>query len=165
MPKRLLSVVCLAVVGCSAPGPESRTDTAALHAYRIAAGTPDEILVREIERGPNTSVVEVFVHKFGGALGGSMFQMACFADMAKSRGNSHYVTLAEEMIRKGSTADPGNDMRVTIGFCNGSTAAELQQFGAAAAKLEPRDVQHVDDGKELMPPIEQYRVPAASQPR
>ena len=116
----------------SACGASAEPDATELYAYRISEGTSNEILLREVERGDDTSVVEVFVHRFGGALGGSMFQAACLADIAKRRGKSHFVKLSSEMTRRGTQADPGNDSREVIGFCDGDTPADLAAFAEYA---------------------------------
>lgn len=155
--KHVVVLILLCAVACGSD-PDPTAGGVLLSAYRVGQGTSGEIVVRETERRSDVSVVEVEVHRFGGALGGALFQMACYADIAQQRGKTHFVTLAQELIRRGTEDSPGNDMRMTIGFCDGASREALAVFGRRSTNLELSAVFSVDQAAMAFPSIEQYRV-------
>jgi len=88
-----------------------------------------DIVVREVERRPRASVIEVEINARGSSVGGSFFVMCSLRRLALERGNYHHIVKRDDQPRRGQTL---------VGFLRGATddpsqaGAEFQGLGAAA---------------------------------
>jgi len=76
------------------------------HSKRLGDGKMD-IVIREIERRPRVSVLEIEVNKVGSSVGSSFFILCSVRQMARQRGNARYAVKIEEH---------GNPARMIVGF-------------------------------------------------
>ena len=62
----------------------------------LAGASPMDVVVREVERLPRASVIEVDVTARGSSVGASFFLMCSLRRLAQQRGGYRYVVMLEE---------------------------------------------------------------------
>jgi hypothetical protein len=95
---------------------------------RPPGGGAMDIVVREVERRPRASVIEVEINARGSSVGGSFFVMCSLRRLALERGNYHHIVKRDDQPRPG---------QMLVGFLRGATdepsqaGPEFQGLGAA----------------------------------
>ena len=88
-----------------------------------------DIVVREIERRPRSSVVEIKIRSIGSSVGSSFFILCSIRQLARLRGAYRYVVKLEE------TPKPG---QMLVGFVR-EPEEPLANIDKQFEKLNPRD--------------------------
>jgi hypothetical protein len=117
-------------------GPEAREALFEADSKSVAAAGMD-IVVREVERRPRSSVVEVTVKVRGSSVGGSFFVLCSLRQLAEVRGRYRYIAKVDDRPGRGQMLigflhRPDEDLaQVDPGLQGASAAAlDLDQFSA-----------------------------------
>ena len=88
--------------------------------------TKMDIVVREVERLPRASRLEIDIKAVGSSVGSSFFLLCSVRDLARQRGNFRYISKVEDAVKR----------TMLIGFLKqpGEPAANLGPEFAAAGK-------------------------------
>ena len=92
-------------------------------------GSKMDIVLREIERRPRSSVVEIKIHSVGSSVGASFFLLCSIRHLARLRGAYRYVVKLEE------TPKPG---QMLVGFVR-DPEEPLANVGKKFEKLNSRE--------------------------
>jgi hypothetical protein len=91
----LLAEFFLALVASSAFGQLFESDSKRLGTSKM------DIVVREIERRPRTSVLDIKINSVGSSVGASFFLLCSIRQLARLRGDFQYIVKLEEKPKRG----------------------------------------------------------------
>lgn len=86
-----------------------------------------DIVLKEVERRPRSSVIDIKVTSVGSSVGSSFFLLCSVRQLALLRGNYHYVVKLEEKPKRG---------QMLVGFLR-DPAEKLADVGAEFAEANP----------------------------
>jgi predicted lipoprotein len=98
-----------------------------------------DVVVREVERRPRSSVVEIEVNSRGSSVGGSFFIMCSLRQLARLRGDYRHIVKVDDQPKPG---------QMLVGFLR-SPDDDLRQVGPEFQVLASRDILHLDQFAEL----------------
>ena len=88
-----------------------------------------DIVLREVERRPHSSVLEITITSIGSSVGASFFILCSVRQLAQLRGNSRYIVKLEDRPRRG---------QMLVGFLRGP-GETLADIGPEFAGLDARE--------------------------
>ena len=94
-----------------------------------------EIVVREVERRPRISIVQVEITKVGSSVGSSFFILCSVRQLAKARGATPHIAKIDL---------PGKGSRMAVGLLSGPgepPAALGAEFAVEGAKIDVMDLE------------------------
>jgi hypothetical protein len=127
--RAVVAVLLLALPGAAAPPLfEARSN--------VSGRSTMDIVVREVERRPRASVLEIEIRAVGSSVGASFFLLCSVRKLALERGGYRFVVKAEEHPRRGhmlvgfltSAEEPPENADAAFRDLAGAQVVALEQF-------------------------------------
>jgi len=141
----LRRVIALAVASLALAGADAAAQPGPLFEARSPAGGRMDIVIRETERRPRASVLDIEIRQVGSSVGSSFFLLCSIRTLARLRGGTSYIVKLEETPGRGqmlvgflSSADepPGNADPAFRAALGAAQVLELEQFAPICEQMK-----------------------------